>query len=103
MKPAFLSATSPANEQSHMLRSRSDASMTGLPSRMSVVHAITRRRRTDAAFVDDVAVAYEAIAVRLVTGTDPRSRAGRRRYADPHPISVPTPVRSPNRHEGSSH
>jgi glycosyltransferase involved in cell wall biosynthesis len=52
---------------------------------------------------NDVALAYEALAVRLATGTDSRSSAGRRRYADPHPISAPTPALSPNLHEGSSH
>jgi glycosyltransferase involved in cell wall biosynthesis len=51
---------------------------------------------------DDVALAYEDLALRLTTGSVANARAGRRRHADPHLVSPTTPTLSPNRHEGSS-
>jgi glycosyltransferase involved in cell wall biosynthesis len=47
---------------------------------------------------DDVAVAYEALAVELKSGASSRARV--RRLAERDPVSTPRPVRSPSRMEG---
>ena len=48
---------------------------------------------------DDVALAYENLALRLTTGSHPHSRAGRRGDAEPHLVSPTTPSLAPNRGE----